>query len=175
MNANEMTPNCAIENATPLDLAITPVAAAVPDPKITRAAVPTNSAANFREKATSAIDPPTTPRHTGAVSLTSFKGGTKCGRGVVRLYRTMFRRVSARVTPVSIGPTALTSPSPKLARSGASPRGTPTGSFTAPPARLGSFTAQHPDWDLHRAALRPAGPPRGTVRQRASDRPTATG
>src|SRR5437763_5310703 len=55
MNANEMMPNCAIENGTPVDLAIMNVAAAVPGPQITRAAVPTNSAAKRLEKVTSAI------------------------------------------------------------------------------------------------------------------------
>src|SRR4029453_3591584 len=62
MNANEMMPSWAIENATPLDLAMTPVAAAVPGPQITRAAVPMNSAASFREDVTSAMYPPTTPQ-----------------------------------------------------------------------------------------------------------------
>ena len=74
MNANEMMPSCAIENATPLDLAITPVAAAVPGPHTTKAAVPTNSATSLRETVTSAIDPPTTP-DTGLADLTSFRRG----------------------------------------------------------------------------------------------------
>jgi hypothetical protein len=42
-------PSSAIENATPVDLAIMNVAAAVPGPHTTRAAVPMNSAATFRE------------------------------------------------------------------------------------------------------------------------------
>src|SRR6266516_5421665 len=56
MNANAMTPNWAIENGTPVDVAITPVAAAVPGPQITSAAVPMNSAATLREKDTSALE-----------------------------------------------------------------------------------------------------------------------
>src|SRR6059058_4130344 len=72
MNANEMTPSWAIENATPVDLAIMKVAAAVPGPPMTRAAVPMNSAAYLREAVTSAIAPPTAPV-SGAVDLTSFR------------------------------------------------------------------------------------------------------
>src|SRR5947207_7518465 len=56
MNANAITPSWAIENATPLERAITPVAAAVPGPHTTNAAVPTNSAAIFRENDASALD-----------------------------------------------------------------------------------------------------------------------
>src|SRR5439155_19203009 len=56
MDANAMTPNWAIEKATPVDLAMTPVAAAVPGPQTTRAAVPRNSAATFRESDASALD-----------------------------------------------------------------------------------------------------------------------
>src|SRR2546421_1270046 len=74
MNANEMMPNWAIENATPVDLAIMNVAAAVPGPQITRAPVPTNSAANFLDRVTSAIRSAHNTRGTGAVSLTSFRG-----------------------------------------------------------------------------------------------------
>src|SRR5438874_5363170 len=56
MNANAITPSWAIENATPAERAITPVAAAVPGPHTTNAAVPTNSAATFRENDASALD-----------------------------------------------------------------------------------------------------------------------
>src|SRR2546430_5286949 len=55
MNANAITPSCAIENGTPVDFAITPVAAAVPGPHTTSAAVPTNSAATLRTTGTSAM------------------------------------------------------------------------------------------------------------------------
>src|SRR6266566_4228502 len=61
MKAKEIMPSWAMENATLVDLAIMKVAAAVPGPQITRAAVPTNSAANLREALTSAIEPPTAP------------------------------------------------------------------------------------------------------------------
>src|SRR4029450_10706980 len=57
MKPNEMRANWAIENATPVDLAIMKVAAAVPGPHTTNAAVPTNSAASFLEDVTSAINP----------------------------------------------------------------------------------------------------------------------
>src|SRR5437763_12882478 len=55
MKANEMMPSWAIENCTPVVLAIMKVAAAVPGPQITRAAVPRNSAARRLEKVTSAM------------------------------------------------------------------------------------------------------------------------
>src|SRR4051794_347775 len=66
MNANAMTPSWAIENATPLALAITPVAAAVPGPQITRAPVPRNSAATFRENDASALEAISRPQHPAA-------------------------------------------------------------------------------------------------------------
>src|SRR5438034_4052854 len=76
MKANEMMPSCAIENATPVDLATTKVAAAVPGPQMTSAAVPMNSAASFLGRVTSAIDPPTTPRIEGPwTSPPSGEGG----------------------------------------------------------------------------------------------------
>src|SRR5436190_24313233 len=70
-----MMPNWAIENATPVDLAITPVAAAVPGPQMTSAAVPMNSAASFLEVVTSAIGPLATSRRAGVADLTSFRRG----------------------------------------------------------------------------------------------------
>ena len=81
MKANEMMPSCAIENATPLDLAIMPVAAAVPGPQITKAAVPMNSAVSFRDVVTSAIASSTTPRWPGIVDFTPF--GTDSNIGIV--------------------------------------------------------------------------------------------
>src|SRR5947207_6331218 len=93
MKANEMMPSWAMENATPVDLAIMKVAAAVPGPQMTSAAVPMNSAASFLERVTSAIDPPTTPGNRGAVDRTSFgREWGNMGRDDVRLYRTMFRQ-----------------------------------------------------------------------------------
>src|SRR5437762_14024857 len=89
MNANEMTPSCAIEKATPVDLAMTPVAAAVPGPQMTSAAVPRNSATSFLGRVTSDMDPP------------FGRGWGICG-DVVRLYRTMFRRVSGLAATLSI-------------------------------------------------------------------------
>src|SRR5213593_3813084 len=68
VNASAMTPRSAIENATPLVLAITTVAAAVPGPQTTRAAVPRNSAATFREKDASALEPIDRPRHPDGVA-----------------------------------------------------------------------------------------------------------
>src|SRR2546421_5537247 len=65
MKANEMMPSWAMENATPVDLAIMNVAAAVPGPQITRAAVPMNSAASFLDVVTSAIGPPAAPQRAG--------------------------------------------------------------------------------------------------------------
>src|SRR2546421_7427028 len=58
MKANEMMPSWAMENWTPVDLAIMKVAAAVPGPQITSAAVPMNSAASFWAKVTSDMRPP---------------------------------------------------------------------------------------------------------------------
>src|SRR5438309_12115188 len=95
MNANATTPSCAIENGTPVDLAITPVAAAVPGPQTTSAAVPTNSAAILRTTGTSAMASPhawltrTCGRH---LPLTS----VETGRDAVRIYRTSFREPSVR-------------------------------------------------------------------------------
>src|SRR5256885_6346293 len=104
MNANEMMPNWAIENATPVDLAIMNVAAAVPGPQITRAPVPTNSAANFLDRVTSAIRSAHNTRGTGAVSLTSFRGyevsGGETMFGSTEHY---FAEVSASIRVVSIG------------------------------------------------------------------------
>src|SRR5215471_16103982 len=81
MNANEITPSCAIENGTFVDLAIMNVAAAVPGPQITRAAVPTNSAATLREKVTSAIRPAHNSRWHGSRGTSPPSEGT----GWVRL------------------------------------------------------------------------------------------
>src|SRR5207248_2644079 len=61
MKANEMMPSCAIENCTPVVLAIMNVAAAVPGPHSTSAAVPMNSATSLRESVTSAMAAPTAP------------------------------------------------------------------------------------------------------------------
>src|SRR5438477_8215398 len=69
-----MMPSCAMENCTPVDLAIMKVAAAVPGPPRTSAKVPMNSATSLRGKVTSAITVPTAPA--GSVDLTSL------GRGV---------------------------------------------------------------------------------------------
>src|SRR6266536_1640037 len=77
MNANEIMPSCAIENATSVDLAIMKVAAAVPGPQTTRAAVPTNSAANRLEKVTSAIRSAHNPRVDGGPR--NFKAGRRAG------------------------------------------------------------------------------------------------
>src|SRR5437867_9873535 len=68
VNASATTPRSAIENATPLVLAITTVAAAVPGPQTTRAAVPRNSAATFRGRDASALEPIDRPRHPGGVA-----------------------------------------------------------------------------------------------------------
>jgi hypothetical protein len=76
-----------MENATSVDFAIMNVAAAVPGPHMTRAAVPRNSATSFLEVVTSAIDLPTAPDD--AVDLTSF--GSRFWRNSVRLFRTTFR------------------------------------------------------------------------------------
>src|SRR5689334_24265776 len=89
MNANEMMPSCAIENATLVDLATMKVAAAVPGPQRTRAAVPMNSAASFLEVVTSAIDPPATSRKTGP--RTSPPSGEDGGSG-----ETVFGRTEQR-------------------------------------------------------------------------------
>src|SRR2546423_12557929 len=92
MNANAMTPNWAIENGTPVDLAMTPVAAAVPGPQTTNAAVPTNSAATLREKDASALDaivcPDSRPRPGGCGSQLLTR---TVRRDIVLLDRTMFR------------------------------------------------------------------------------------
>src|SRR5436309_5530689 len=104
MNANEMMPNWAIENATPVDLAIMNVAAAVPGPQITRAPVPTNSAANFLDRVTSAIRSAHNTRGTGAVSLTSFRGYEVSGGETMFGYtERYFAEVSASIRVVSIG------------------------------------------------------------------------
>src|SRR2546421_2139856 len=58
MNARAITPSWAIENGTPVDLPTMKVAAAVPGPQKTRAAVPRNSTASLRESRTSAIGTP---------------------------------------------------------------------------------------------------------------------
>src|SRR5438034_10578236 len=89
-----MTPSWAIENATPDDLAMTPVAAAVPGPQTTRAAVPMNSAATFRERDASALDAicrPATSRHAETAGPQLLKRGPAC-RYAVRLSETRFRR-----------------------------------------------------------------------------------
>src|SRR5687767_12178266 len=51
-----MTPRSAMENPTPDDVATITVAAAVPGPHSTSAAVPTNSAATFRDSDASALE-----------------------------------------------------------------------------------------------------------------------
>src|SRR2546421_835179 len=58
MKARAMTPSWAIENATPDERASTVVAAAVPGPHTTNAAVPKNSAVSLRYSRLRTMDPP---------------------------------------------------------------------------------------------------------------------
>src|SRR2546423_7494114 len=92
MKANEMMPSWAMENCTPVVLAIMKVAAAVPGPPSTSAKVPMNSASSLRGKVTSAI---ATPQ--GLETL--FGRAERC-----------FAEVSASVAPLSIAARPLQVP-----------------------------------------------------------------
>src|SRR5207248_1117117 len=99
MKANEMMPSCAIENCTPVVLAIMKVAVAVPGPPSTRAKVPMNSATSLRESVTSAMAAPTAPP---GQPWTSPPLGEENLENVFGRAERCFAEVSALPGPVSI-------------------------------------------------------------------------